>query len=376
MSYRRLSSLLCVASLCFGYGLLAQSDPNAPGLSPAQRDAIIRRQEQIWNTDSLPDARQPDPGTEATRDEGTVTRALRRIVNTYEFSRTPSVLHFEDVALRVEPGTFPGRRPVRIELIHLRRPGDFALAGIELAVEMQGRSVPLESSGMFHVAFFDDDGIPVEPTRPIGVALPAAGDPTGARVYYLAEERWVERAPAPSSAREAGFPEEAAREESPFLEEGNPEAEGILNEGPVTPPMSELLYTTIDFSGWWNFDCPKPEGTCLSGTVSNPNATVYVAGVSYLGLSETRPDASGRFELNAMKDARVLVYAVAGDYSTEGFILSGIGALPVFLSQNVTTHTTHSQPRCQDLGRLSLSPGPTDLLQDRERFLQAIGMPD
>ncbi len=363
--------------------VFSRNDPEAPGLSLEERRRIIAEQESRWNY-AEEAAGRPGPARTAAppgRDrraarEGALVVQVREVEGAQDYD-----IAFENLRISIPAAAFARATRVRIAALVLSKPADFVFASPDLRIVENDRVVLLESTGMFRLSFSDESGRPLEPAAPLTASMPLRGDATNARVYQFRNEQWIERA---ASAMEGG----ALNSNPPArLTQYAPGAATAPNDPanptPVEAPCADCaafegfhfpqIYRQIDAGGWWNFDVPKPEFTCVSVGIegASERSVVAVAGVDFQGISYGEPAAGGVYRLNTLRNRRIKVYAT--DSASADQLRAG--ALPLLISPNHQAHTTNAAPNCPFVGRLQLTPQPADVLKDRERFLRVIDWP-
>lgn len=369
----------------------SENDPEAPGLSPQERRRIIRNQELRWDYSEGEGRSLAPPRETSARDsdrralraerasrEGALIVQVREIAGAQDYD-----IAFDNLRLSIPAAAFASATRVRISAIVLSKPADFVFASPDLRMVENGRVVLLESTGMFRLSFNDETGRPLEPAAPLtaSMPLPSIGGAQEARVYQYRNEQWIERA---ASAVESG----ALSSSIPLrLTQFAPGPTSAPNNPtyptPVESPCVECggsagfhfpqIYRRIDSGGWWNFDIPKPEFTCISVRVegASPQSVVAAAGVDFQGISYGEPARDGVYRLNTLRNRKIKVYAtdVVNDDSFRA------GALPLTVSPDYQAHTSNAAPNCPLLGRIVLQQQPIEVLKDRERFLRIIDWP-
>ncbi|MCB1319808.1 MAG: hypothetical protein KDK34_06130, partial [Leptospiraceae bacterium] len=275
-------------------------------------------------------------------------------------------LNANGIYISIPAQAFPDTSRVRIRLVVLREPRDFILAGVPLNLKQGNRHILLESVGMFHIDFRDAiTDRSIEPQTEIAAYAAITdtnvnADVQNARVYYRSDDSndWIEKSTFDNEVDGAG---------------GSPVVSMELDGG-------FGLYAGIDKSGWWNFDIPKPEITCLRGTVARSDVHVFAAGLSYNGLDQVVPDAQGHFRINALKNETVKVYAVqARRVQTSGenrLVPLEIGQLQPLTTHDVTAHTSDPATRCMAIGHVDMHGIDAGIAGNRKRLLELLGLPD
>ncbi|TGL63420.1 hypothetical protein [Leptospira sarikeiensis] len=321
--------------ILFGIGIYSDSlDPSDPNLSEEERENIIKNQEFRW--DYRP-------------------QALRKIENKpilESFSKwispnTEEFFNLGPLSIHVLKGTFSEK--VKIETLTLTKHSDFIFAGIPTEI-FTDPPILLESSGMFHISITNEKGNHVRPNRDVSVKMQPISSPEGVKVYSMVENTWSE----------------------------DPVQRNDFNRC-ETCDFSPWLYASIRNEGWWNFDKPNLEFTCIKGKVQGDfgkTYTVSAAGLNYYGLNFTTADRDGSFLLNVLKGKKVKLFAEEDKKYDSKEQKRGLVALPSFVSQNRTAFSKTTPKLCQDIGLLKPKDRDVSLWKNRSEFLKTIDMPD
>ncbi len=356
----------------------SRPDLSDPGLAPEERSAIIHRQEELWNLESRP---QPQ-----IRAGVHLAEALHRQDRTITGGESVR-LSFGPLELSVPSRAFRMGARIQIGIVLLNTPSDFVFSPVTL--EAVGRETPLlyESTGMFHLTMQDKEGRAVRPLQPLRVSLRGRSASQDVRVYRWNGSNWQERASSltpPGESRQEAKSQEAPQPAPKSVPQSAPAGSqtggsvAVANSPAAQPTPVETcrecegmsqIYDRIDAGGWWNFDIPKPEFTCVAVRVdhSGEEYTVQAAGMNYQGIS--RGKRSGPLVLlNVLKKSEVMVFAVAKRGEK-----AWIGSLIVSETPSLTTHTSLPGPECALVGTMKMKPHPSAVLKKRESFLEAIG---
>ncbi|XDD49089.1 hypothetical protein AB3N59_11690 [Leptospira sp. WS92.C1] len=345
-----------------------QVDPSDPTLSPEERKKIIQYQENRWEI-----------GKSSTTPNFTslgfsilkpfvvlIHNDLDSIVTTNQ----------GDLRLKIPTGAFPKSTKIEVRITVLRKHFDYLFAGIPTQLgPNQSPNILLESTGMFYLAFFNENGQRIEPKKSLTVELASlTADPSNSNVYRFSNGNWKLVASEINSNTQSNANDKNLDEDQAKLYpiQASPNIEESMNEG-----FQFQIYSKIQSSGWWNFDIPKPEFTCITGKIKNnnfKNLNIQAIGIDYFGTSYGNVDASGNFYLNVLKDQNVKVLVTR--FSTNPSHSKEIGFLPTFRTQNITAHTSASPSKCQNVSEIGMIPIPEDAIKDRSKFLKIIDMPD
>lgn len=363
---RTIHSILLVFTVFLTTALLAREYALDENIPPELRQQIVREQEALWNMEQ---SRTPP-------------RSVRRSVVSLTSLLNPASVTVKTTGMysgqiggayiTIPAGSFPRNNPVRIQLINLINHSDFIFAGIPFQSTENGKMVLLQSTGMFHISFFSEDGRPVSPTQDLIVELPSLDPSLKSNVYRYGDRGWEQRTFDVSS-----------NDPAPFR---------YNNENPITPvqqaPESECgnegcysaypqIYTKINGTGWWNFDRPNDNFTCVRGRVvgAADKFEVRAVGVDYYGLSYGFVNDDGSFAMNVLKNSEVKIFALT--YGKKSVLQTG--NLKIFRSEDRTAFTkggVDDGKLCAPLNDIRMNNVDKDILKDRAKFLKAIEMPD
>ena len=308
-----------------------------------------RRAEELWRVQS-----------EELFLEHLLLTLLRGKVFTIQGGRE-EFLRYENLVLTIPAGAFAMGEKVSITLQNLRTHGDFALSQVPMDFRGGNRFSLLESAGMFHIAFASERGVQMQPQVEIGVELSSLNTGINPDFFKLQGGNWVQKqksVPGEADARPA-----SAGANEPQTQE----TEGECLEG-----CEFTLYGKMDSSGWWNFDKPHPEYTCVKVRAAEPVDAVKDAGLDYFGVSFGQRASDGSFELNVLKNKRLKIFAVRRPAKKRG---GAVAALPE-ITTPATTAFAKGDGRCTEVGSLQLRDVPIEIFKKRDAFLRAIGMPE
>lgn len=344
MRIPRLALIVLVALVLFITAAAAQSLDD-PGLDPEERRRAVREQELRWNLREEDIVIRQIPAAESTFPGAEVFRVLP--------GQNNELVLASGTRITVPAGSFrlpPGAGEVRAEVIELRYPEDFAFAGVPTNMTQNGKPLLLESAGMVRLRFLwnTTELILASSARlKLEMAPTASGD---FGVYRRNEQgNWDLRGPAAAN-----------RAPSPDCTSGE-----CLS-------LSTLIFDKIDRSGWWNFDRPTDEFTCIKGSIPNADqADLRGMGVYRNWVSAGERSEDGRFVMNVMRNERTKVAAVVAKKDA-----AWIASFPAFQTQAAITHTKLEAPAfagCQDIGTAKLERVDPAVLKDKAKFLKAIG---
>ncbi len=334
-----------------------------PDLDPQRRSEIIRAQEQKWGVE------EDLPSINAQKSPA---RRLLELLKTETLTFSPGYsrqLRMGHITLEIPAGAFQGS-PVEARVTVLKTPADFALAGIPLEFLEAGKPVVLESDGMFHLEFIQD-GKSIEPSSPIAVRM-TPGNEKEMNMYRLEGKTWTE---VGSTGMATDWPEGCDVRRNP----GNPLL--VLVESPYCGGeyTSVRIYRNISRSGWWNFDKPADNITCLTGIFRSPgegfNITVQSVGLDYLGLSHARRTGN-RFAINVAANQSVKIYSVVTDRDSRRVYIGSLAPIKTPNNTAFVDFESDDYSKCTDVGELKVKRSSVGLLSNRAAFLKAIGIPE
>ncbi|WP_232380654.1 hypothetical protein [Leptospira ainlahdjerensis] len=320
--------------------VMAETDPSDPTLSPEERMKIIQSQETRWEI-----------GKSSTNQTPFGFSILKPFVDFFS-TDLESVMDIGSLRLTIPPRSFSKTEQVEVRIITLNKHADFLFAGIPTQIgSNRSPALLLESTGMFYVSFFNEDGKRIEPKKNLKVELLPLTDPNGSNVYRYTKGNWDLI---------------SQKQESSAISE---------IEGSDWIPFQ--IYSKIDSSGWWNFDKPKPEFTCVTGKILAKNPEEFLiqgVGIDYFGTSYGVVEPSGVFRINVLKNSNVKIFALFTPKNKNA--KREIGFFPTFRTQERTTFSSEKNPRCQKVSEISTFPIEESIFQNRARFLKTIDMPD
>ncbi|MCB1175871.1 MAG: hypothetical protein KDK39_20010 [Leptospiraceae bacterium] len=362
---------LLLAGLQACQPLPAQNDPNQPGISDADRARIIRRQESLWDVD-------PNGILISNKARDAQAASLQAVLPVQ--SQTipggqAANLDLDGLRLSVPVEAFPSGQRVTIRAIVLSDMTDFALAVPETRVIVDGKPVLLESTGMFRLQFSGSDGQKLEPGAPLIASMPVLAGADKARVYQLRNGNWIQRKERAMSA--SGLQPDLRLTQSQSDNPSNPTPSEIYNDGEYTETGGfhfPQIFDQIDASGWWNFDVPQPEYTCLTVRILNAptNAWTQITGVEYRGNSIGESRGAQTMAFNAMRSKEAIVYTSWYDPKSDDVLL---GSLYLPKTPSHVAHTKTNGSACPIVGQIRLQQYKKENLKDKTAFLKAIQWP-
>lgn len=338
------STLFLCAVLFFGTNLNSKSDPSDPNLSDEEREEIIQDQESRW------DFRPAKEGRKSQKSEKENLPVYEKTISPQKDNR----FALGPLFIVIPAGSFSTRRNVEVKANVLTKHVDFLFAGIPTQIDGKN-PILFESVGMFQILFRDDEGRSIRPVKDVSVGMNSLENPERARVYSLQSGTWQETA---KSQMQQGVAEAASGVDGQYL---------------------PFIYTNIPWEGWWNFDKPNKEFTCVKGEIAMSSGAEYKAssvGVDYFGMNSVAVQKNGRFRLNVVKNRKVKVFIAEDSDNKSDSRSFELGTLPIFLSQKKTAFAADEKSDCQDLGKIGTKSFPKSLSSDRKEFLKAIDMPD
>ncbi len=332
---KRLTVYLSFLSLFLVSGMDAQ-DPSDPNLSQEERNKILTKQEERWEI------------SKSTSNPSTFGFSILKPFIQSFLSNRETVIDAGNFKLTIPAGAFSHSKKVETRITILNKHSDFLFAGVPTQIEP---NLLLESTGMFYLAFYDEEGRRIEPKKNLTVEMVALSDPNSSNVYRYTKGNWE----LLSQSRESTAISEI--------------------EGSDTIPFQ--IYSKIDSSGWWNFDKPKPEFTCVTGRILSKNPEEFLiqgVGIDYFGTSYGNVEPSGVFRINVLKNSNVKIFALFTPKNKNA--KREIGFLPIFRTQERTAFSSEKNPQCQKVSEISTFPIEESVFQNRAQFLKMIDMPD
>ena len=232
---------------------------------------------------------------------------------------------------------------VLLELTEYINDLDFLTSGIEqVYTDSKGATSILESGGMIRlsISYYSKPLVLKKGSR-IKFSLPNK-DGKQMKVFKIDETRdaWVEK----------------GMEEKPLSGD---------------EPKNRFSSLMDDFQ-IWGFKNPNFDTTCLQGSIEvmekNPPYTVAVVGIDYKG-SIVKNFTTNEFTMNTVRNKSVKVIAM----DQKGYISVSQEIKPtgdrVFVLPDDRGNT-----KCMNLGTVSLTKIPTDVRQNREKFIKFLGL--
>lgn len=146
-----------------------------------------------------------------------------------------------------------------------------------------------------------------------------------------------------------------------------------MEEKPLTGDEPKNRFSSLmDDIQIWGFKNPNFDTTCLQGSIEvmekNPPYTVAVVGIDYKG-SIVKNFTTNEFILNTVRNKSVKVIAMdqKGNISVSQEIKPTGDRVFVLPDDRGNT-------KCMNLGSLSLTKIPTDVRQNREKFIKFLGL--
>ncbi|RHX93770.1 hypothetical protein DLM76_12255 [Leptospira yasudae] len=320
-------------------GVAAQENPSDPSLSQEERNRIIAKQEDRWEI--------------SKSSSNTITLGfsiLKPFVESF-LSYRETTLDAGELRLKIPAGAFSHSQKVEARITILKNHADFLFAGIPTQI---GSHLLLESTGMFYLAFYDEEGKRIEPKKSLSVEIQPLTDPTDSNVYRYSKGNW-----------------DLVSADKNTIQQNKEVREPFEGGFPFQ------IYSKIQSSGWWNFDKPKPEFTCLEGKANlkkNENVSVQAIGLDYYGTSYANVDSNGNFRINVLKDKKVKLILTNFFNAKAGS--RQVGFLPAIQTQNKTAFASNPSDSCQRIADISPFPISESIFNDRSAFLKTIDMPD
>ncbi|AFM13080.1 hypothetical protein [Turneriella parva] len=150
--------------------------------------------------------------------------------------------------------------------------------------------------------------------------------------------------------------------------------QSFQGEGPFR--VGTRVYQIDALNTWFNFDKPVPEATCAKGSVKRKDGNqvaafaIYSVGVSYKGAFARHVNKSSSFKVNVHKSAqaRFLVLDNTG----------AVGITPVIRTSDKTGFDQAEEGAknfCQNIGEIEIAPVPADILSDKTKLSNYLGLP-
>ena len=235
-----------------------------------------------------------------------------------------------------------------LELIEVYNDLDFITAGIDLYYFNPNPNI-FESAGMFKLtASYYDKPLYLKRGVKLKVEIPSLIYSNRKMKMYKLDERegWIEK--------------------------GSLSAVEEVSDTTGENSRSNLVFRAMDDFKWWNADYPNPDTTCLEGKVIplevNPPNTITSVGIDYKNASTSYLE-NNKFQINAIKGKRIKLIVM----DTKG----NIGLSPELDSGTLTAFVKPGDKvKCTDIGTIEIKKIPREILRDRAKMLQHLGLYD
>lgn len=368
--------------------VVGQIDPSDPNLSPEERQRIIKEQEDVWNYHD-----SDKPG----RSSASTLSRLAPAEQSYPFDPASDTVVTTNSGSRITiergtlalPASFRRGSQVNVEIIEIIKHVDFLFAGIPMTyTDSSGHENLFESGGMFRLRFtYKDREVGFNRGRTLHIEL-AGNQASGPfHVYALGPDRkWKDKGLGETNLKpQCRLDSDSILRNSLRLPFSGGRISMTKQSGGTAAPGEDCgsiqfnIYSRIDGPGWWNFDTPKPEFTCLTGRLAGVNGDVSIMGVglSYYGLSHAF--GKGSYRINAMKDSDIKIIATFTRVQNGRIQEYALGSTIIIHTQNQTAHSTLPDGpgnRCQEIPPINIQQADPSLIRDRSAFLQRVGLAD
>ncbi len=240
------------------------------------------------------------------------------------------------------------------ELIEIYNDLDFITSSISLFYYDPNPNI-FESGGMFRLkATYYDKPLNLKRGVNLKVEMPGIISTDRKMKMYKFDERegWKDKGSMSISQKQT------ASDEREKPSEGSEE-------------RSFLLKAMDDFK-WWNCDYPNPETTCIEGKVipveANPPYSITSVGIEYKNATTQYADGN-KFQMNLIKGKKVKLIAMDG----KGNIGLSTEITPNGKSEFIKAG---DKVKCTDIGTIEIKKISRDILKNRKKLLNHLGLID
>lgn len=261
----------------------------------------------------------------------------------------------------VTPNKFKKGNILTVELVEVLNDMDFITTGIGLDYSSpKGTPHIFESGGMFRIsASFLDKPLNIKKGMKLKVQFRVVRNQPGMNVYKLDEFRgWMEKGTVETDS--------SSNQESKSADASFSNGEGGLLYS---------VFSGIDGFGWWNFDKPNPDITCLQGSIDlktdpHPPYFITVVGIDVKGAYSISSDKLS-FKINSLqkKQVKLIVMDSRGNFGVSSVLETG----DFFAHLN---GSNNAKLKCKDAGTVELNKTSPDLRKDRSKLLNFLGLYD
>lgn len=288
----------------------------------------------------------------------------------------------------VLPADYQTGDKIEIHLIEATKSLDFAALPVSLEFQRNGRDTLFESAGMFYVAAsYKQQPLQLRKEKKIKVKFRTNVKGDKFFVYnYDRDKGWLKHGHnqevllPPNLVAQAAMSEEAKESQPTVLGDtsirvkgrkapAKPAAPAIAMPGRVRAELYRVY--EIDQLTWWNFDYPKPNLTCLKGTITG-SASEYFS-VTVISKSEL-----GAYTLSVPKNFKISFYR---NTKAHVFVIDekgNIARTPFFETSDAIGHHKLPKSKCEDVGPLKMEKVPEELEKNSDKlrdYLQKAGAP-
>jgi hypothetical protein len=232
---------------------------------------------------------------------------------------------------------------VVLELVEVLNDLDYLTSGVDLNyTDSRGSNYILETGGMvkMNISYYSKPLVLKKGAR-LRLNIPMKDNTKQMKVYKIDDMRdaWVEKG---------------------------------SDDKPTNPSESKDRITNyMDDLQWWGFNSPNSETTCITGTIEtsekNPPYSIAVIGLDYKNVL-VKNFTTLEFSMNSLKDKKIKVIAMdeKGNMGVSGEILTN--------GERVYLVDEKQSSKCLKIGSISLKKVSTDIRQNRNKFLNFIGI--
>lgn len=286
------------------------------------------------------------------------------------------------------PADYQAGDKIEIHLIEATKSLDFAALPVSLEFRRNGRDTLFESAGMFYVAAsYKQQPLQLQKGKKIKVKFRTNVKGDKFFVYnYERDKGWQKH----GHNQEVMLPpnlivqsaDSEAKDSQPIVVSENykgkkgrmaPARPAVAAPASPASPLRAELYRfyEIDQLTWWNFDYPKPNLTCLKGTITG-------SGSEYFSVTVISKSEVGAYTLYVPKNFKISFYR-----NTKARVFAidekgNIARTPFFETSDEIGHHKLPMSKCEDVGPLKMEKVPEEVEKNSDKlrdYLQKAGAP-
>jgi hypothetical protein len=320
-------------------------------------DVEVKRIEQKWNIDGEDNLKiYTDKSTNSILP---ILDSLQPIAQNFSIDpklenivRSKAGIEFKIPANSIQlPLKFPKTEEVEIEIIEIVNDLDYITMNLPMTYfDRKGIPYLFESGGMFKiVAKYNEKILSLKKGTAIQVKIPNFYNTKLAMKMYKLNSR------------------------------NNWEEKSDLEEGTVLVPSSEsnvpaFIFKNLNDFTWYNSDYANPDTVCLKGKIESTEKdtqfSATMVGIDYKSASTRNADSNSIFTVNAIQSKKIKIIAL----DKEGNM--GLSEIITATGKKSYSKNSKEEEVCTDIGIIKLTKTPKDIIRNRQKFIDYIGIKD